>query len=58
MNYLAASCRGIKKEIFFLSLQAAEYLPAGWQVRLIYPDTLRYRDSFDLQISMRFTFEI
>ena len=44
MNYLAASCRGINIEISFLSMQASEYLPTVRQVKLIYPDTLSYRD--------------
>ena len=51
MNYRAASCRGIHIGIYLSSMQASEYLPFGRQVKLIYPDTLRYRDSFDLQIS-------
>jgi hypothetical protein len=57
MNYLAASCRGIKIDFFLFLMQASEYHPAltashrlvnrqagGWQDELIYPDTLRYRD--------------
>ncbi len=44
--------------IYLFSMQASEYQPAGWQVKLIYPDTLRYRDSFNLQISLHFASEI
>jgi hypothetical protein len=51
MNYLAASYRGIKRSLFV-------YQCKHRSIKLIYPDTLGYRDSFDLQISMRFTFEI
>jgi len=31
---------------------------SGRSIILIYPDTLRYRDSFNLQILIRFTFKI
>jgi hypothetical protein len=51
MNYTAAELRGIKEEsILFRCKQRS--------IKLIYPDTLRYRDSFNLQISMRYVFEI
>ena len=32
--------------------------PQGVEYLLIYPDTLRYRDSFNLQILMRYAFKI
>ena len=51
MNYLAASCRGINIEFLF-------YRCKHRSIKLIYPDTLRYRDSFNLQISMHSVFEI
>ena len=44
MNDPAASGRSIKIRIYYISLQVAEYQPDIWQVKLIYPDTLRYRD--------------
>ena len=34
------------------------FRPLGRSIILIYPDTLRYRDSFNLQILMRFAFTI
>jgi hypothetical protein len=51
MNYTAAELRGIKKESLLFRCKQR-------RIKLIYPDTLRYRDSFNLQISMRYVFEI
>jgi hypothetical protein len=57
MNDLAAEQRGIQWNIF--SCSASGGVPACRLAgSLIYPDTLRYRDSFNLQISMHFVFEI
>lgn len=48
MNNVATSERGIKLQFCLITIQASEYY-------LIYPDTLRYRDSFDHQITVRFS---
>ena len=44
------SKRGIDKEFIFLTMQASEYQPASWKVKLIYPDTLRYSRELGIQL--------
>jgi len=52
MNYPAASRRGINRNKLLIA--ASNGVPAcGGQVKLIYPDTLCYRDSFNLEFLLR-----
>jgi hypothetical protein len=72
--YLKQLSRGIPITVIVNETQRNEVIPSCTKRRLlqpssnqhcryqyierIYPDTLRYRDSFDLPISMHFAFEI